>query len=1055
MFYPVEGGSVYEIEDNAFGFVYKCHLPPIGYGVNSITGELQETDIIKRSDIPENQFWERYQLPKDWKDKTRREKEIRKINKDYFDPTLEEIRIREWKRRLCGVWFYNYNPFKKESELLYMTGTHYLYCTYWIFQGKHMDFRITDMEVFYILKYCETDPDCLGLNFLTRRKLGKCFGKDTPIRMYDGSVKLVQDIIEGELVMGDDSTARFVHGVTKGKEKLYEIKANKGESFICNESHVLSLIWNGNSSPMFGGVKKHDVVNISVKEYLTLPKKATTHLVQYRRGWGEYYTEKLHAIPPYLLGLFLGDGTAKKGDITSIDKEIVEYINNYATANNLRIHIEGGITHSIRAIKNKGHDNIYRKELKRIKVFGNKHIPSEYLIDSLKNRMELLAGLVDTDGCLLYNSKGVPTHYEITQSDNTLAYQIAELARSCGFHASLNKKTATMKRKDGTIYSSIVNRININGDLYKIPCKIERKKCHLKIRRKNSLNFGFKIKEIGEGEYYGFAVDKNNLFLLADGTVVHNTAISGVWAYDRTSKRPTNQHCGIQSKDDDGAEEVMKKAIIQPWKKLPDFFRPVYDLMKGDDPNELRFFNTSRRGSVAEQEREEEDALESWIDYGPATEGYYDGPELDTYISDEAGKVEKKISIKTRQDVVRYCSEIEGRMKGKQLYTTTVEADETTADEHEFQELVYDSNPLKRNENNRTTTGLYTYFLPAHKAYHFDNVYGYPNIESAVNYLMNMRNSLQEQGKLRALASAKRKNPMTLKEAFSVDGEHSLYNPLVLQEQLDKISWGDKVTETGNLVWKDGYEFERPIKDENGDIKGYEINEIVWEPNPNGRWEKVKGWWPAEPNKVVKKNEHFIPNNNKTNSIGCDPFKYDKTKDKRRSNCAAFNYQIKDNLFQSEYDDMFTLRYSYRPESTRMANNDILKMAWLCGCKVLFERNVNHWKRDFQDWHCGGFLAYMPGEDEPGIVTDGAGKVTQHICNYTESYINEHIEKVYFRSLIQKETGWLGFKVDDTQKFDEPMAAGFTLIAVKGKRSLRTIETQRNIEDILPYRKAI
>jgi hypothetical protein len=130
-------------------------------------------------------------------------------------------------------------------------------------------------------------------------------------------------------------------------------------------------------------------------------------------------------------------------------------------------------------------------------------------------------------------------------------------------------------------------------------------------------------------------------------------------------------------------------------------------------------------------------------------------------------------------------------------------------------------------------------------------------------------------------------------------------------------------------------------------------------------------------------------------------------------------------------------------------------MAWLCGCKVLFERNVNHWKRDFQDWNCGGFLTYMPGEDEPGIVTDGAGKVTQHICNYTESYINEHIGKVYFRSLIQKETGWLGFKVDDTQKFDEPMAAGFTLIAVKGKRSIRNIETQRSIEDILPYRQAI
>ncbi|MEG8007480.1 hypothetical protein U2444_14880, partial [Listeria monocytogenes] len=75
MFYPIEGGSVYKVEDNAFGFVYECQLPPVGFGINSITGELQETDIIKRSDIAEEQFWDRYELPKDWKEKTRKEKE--------------------------------------------------------------------------------------------------------------------------------------------------------------------------------------------------------------------------------------------------------------------------------------------------------------------------------------------------------------------------------------------------------------------------------------------------------------------------------------------------------------------------------------------------------------------------------------------------------------------------------------------------------------------------------------------------------------------------------------------------------------------------------------------------------------------------------------------------------------------------------------------------------------------------------------------------------------------------------------------------------------------
>ena len=707
MFYPIEGGSVYEIKDNSFGFVYRCHLPPVGYGVNSITGKVEKTDVIRRSDIPEMNMWERYELPKDWKEKVKAEKEKRELlkDKDYFDPYLENIRIREWNRRLCGVWFWNYNTMTKKEELIYITGTHYLYCTYWVFQGKHMDFRITDRDVWYVIKYCETDPDCLGLNFLTRRKLGK-------------------------------------------------------------------------------------------------------------------------------------------------------------------------------------------------------------------------------------------------------------------------------------------------------------------------------------------------------------TAISGCWAYDRTSKRPKNQHCGIQSKDDKGAEEVMKKAIIQPWKKLPEFFRPVYDLMKGDTPTELRLFNTSRRGSTAESELEEEEALDSWIDYGPATEGFYDGPELDTYISDEAGKVEKKINIRTRQDIVRYCSEIEGIMKGKQLYTTTVEADETTADEHIFQQLVYDSNPLIRNKNNRTLTGLYTFFLPAHKAFRFDN-YGYNDDEFSYNSLMNTREALLEQGKLRELASAKRKNPMTLQEAFSVDGENSVYNPILLEEQIGKIMMNERVTERGDLVWEDGYEFEKPVKNEQGEER-WEINGLLWQPNPKGRFEKLKGWWPKNPNNVIKRNGFYIPNGDLYNAIGCDPFKYDKTKDKRRSNCAAFNYQIGDELFPDEYDNMFTIRYSERPESTREANYDILKMSWLCGCKVLFERNVNHWKNDFKDWNCGGFLSYMKGEEEPGIVTDGAGKVVQAICNYSEAYINSSVSKVYFISLLNKETGWLGFKVDDTQKYDEPMAAGFTLIAVKGKMNNKKYKTKPiDLESFLPMRKAI
>lgn len=706
MFYPIEGGSVYEVHDNAFGFVFKCQLPPVGFGVNSITGELEKVDILKRSDIAEEQYWERYVLPKDWKAKTVAEKERQKYEVGYVDPYLESIRSREWQRRLCGVWTWRYSPQQKKNVLNYITGTHYFYITYWKFQGKLMDFRINDMEAWYIVKYAETDPNCLGVNEITKRKLGK-------------------------------------------------------------------------------------------------------------------------------------------------------------------------------------------------------------------------------------------------------------------------------------------------------------------------------------------------------------TAKLGCWMYERTSRPPFNQHCAFQSKGDKDAEEVMKKAIVQPWQKLPDFFRPIYDTMKGDDPNELRFFHTSRRGSTALEEREGEDALESWIEYGASGEGFFDGPELDTYGSDEAGKTKRPVSIKERQNIVRYCQEIDGEfMHRKAYYTTTVEIEPGEEDNYEFQEMTAMSNGLERDDNGRTMTGLYTFFLPAYKGMYFDK-YGEPDEERAKIFLLNTRKKLEEEGKTRELSSFKRKNPMTFKEAFSADGATALYDPELINGQLDDVLWQNGLTQRGDLIWKDGYEFERPVVNVDGVIE-YVVNEIQWKDNPNGKFEKVNGWWPKEPNKIFKNGTKFRANNNFAFRIGCDPFKYDKTKDKRRSNCAAFVYQIKDELHPNdEFNDTFTLRYAYRESSTRLSNMDILKMAWLCGCQVLFERNVNHWKRDFQDWDCDSFMMYLPGELEPGIATDGKGNVVQMICNFTEAYINEFIKKVMFKNLLRKETGWLGFKVDDTQTFDEPMAAGFTLIAVKGRKYKNPTDKGTDINSVMPYKTAI
>ena len=70
---------------------------------------------------------------------------------------------------------------------------------------------------------------------------GKCLGVDTPVLMYDLTIKNVQDIVQGELLMGIDGTPRTVLSTTKGVGQLYKVKQKRGIDYVCNDSHILCL----------------------------------------------------------------------------------------------------------------------------------------------------------------------------------------------------------------------------------------------------------------------------------------------------------------------------------------------------------------------------------------------------------------------------------------------------------------------------------------------------------------------------------------------------------------------------------------------------------------------------------------------------------------------------------------------------------------------------------------------------------------------------------------------------------------------------------------------
>lgn len=360
----------------------------------------------------------------------------------------------------------------------------------------------------YINKFLESKSSILILK--GDAGLGKCFGRDTQIRMYDGSVKAVQNIVDGEYVMGDDSTPRLVSGVTSGIDELYTITPNKGKSFIVNSEHILSY------KIKRGAETTH---NISVKDFLS---KSNTHKKQAKlyRASIEYPEVSIN-ICPYFLGVWLGDGTSKNLNITSPDVEIGDYLSEYVdrlggyySLSKSELQSNNCYTYNITHGYSRGNVSSLLTEFRSLNLFKNKHIPRTYMINSRENRLKLLAGLLDTDGCLQDNT------FEITQKSDRLSDDIIELAKSLGFLVTHRKKISTIKSIN---FEGVYNRIFISGNTNEIPMKILRKRASTRRQIKNVLRTSFNLKSIGVGEYFGFLVDGNHLFCLDDFTVVHNT----------------------------------------------------------------------------------------------------------------------------------------------------------------------------------------------------------------------------------------------------------------------------------------------------------------------------------------------------------------------------------------------------------------------------------------------------------------------------------------------------------------------------------------------------
>lgn len=357
-----------------------------------------------------------------------------------------------------------------------------------------------------------------------------CHAAGTKVIMYDGSLKKVEDVSIGDLLMGDDSTPRIVLNLARGKEMMYQINPKKGNSFIVNENHILSLKATRERKPHPSNTKGNEIQNISVKDYIGKSKY-----------WKHLY--KLYAVPinfpkkntpleidPWVLGCFLGDGsTANRSvSITGPDREVMDGVAEYCEK-----------TYGVKRRKQiKPHNKAWtyyfpdhtQKGNKLTDAFvslglmgkgsGDRFVPFHYKTGTRDVRLNILAGLIDTDGHFTCNC------YDWISKSKKLANDFCFIARSLGYKAILNKC------KKGNQYGFVGKyyRVSLSGDFSDLPCRVERKKSKPRKQKKNVLKTGFDICPLGVDCFYGFELDGNHLYLTEDFIVHHNTGKSVVAA---------------------------------------------------------------------------------------------------------------------------------------------------------------------------------------------------------------------------------------------------------------------------------------------------------------------------------------------------------------------------------------------------------------------------------------------------------------------------------------------------------------------------------------------
>lgn len=635
-----------------------------------------------------------------------------------------------------------------------------------------------------------------------------CLAKGTKVLLFNGSSKNAEDIIQGDLLMGKDSTPRKVEWIHSGKSKMYRIKSTKYEDLVVNENHQLSVKYikfnkKGN---------KEVETSFQIKELLEKQKQSSFRNRYYRYipskgidyNYGNYQDIKLN-IDPYYLGLWLADGRSNCTSIKITDDIIWKYLDIFTKDLNTRIIIGESEVNRKEWKEYYIQDDNFRKQFNDYKLLNNKHIPKDYFICSKEDRIKLLEGLIDGDGRYDKKTNSFDIYCGLNEK---LADDIVLIARSLGLYS--NKTIRNRKDYKQTYEVIISGNIEI---LYPI---IERKQPLNTIRRKDPIRSSFNIEYEGEGEFYGFHVDNDNEYLLADFTVDHNTGKSffasnliawnflhdGVFWYEELSDKPKSETLigAIDTKYSSGLIKKVKLGLenLTGGIEFGDKYYPPPFLKKYSGSWE------SSKTITAEYDRKIGD---SWVKAGSKSMIYHrsfaDNPMAANGTRPGFSCLEEVGFMGNLREALGQLKECthNGSNKFGTIWMFGTGGDMAGGSTEAVKDVFYnpDAYDCLIFEDEFENKGKIGYFVPAWKGLNdFKDSEGITNHELASNYLIREREKLKNSKSKQALYDELQNRPIVPSEAFLVL-TGNIFPVAELKEHQAFLETNDKTKNLGTI----------------------------------------------------------------------------------------------------------------------------------------------------------------------------------------------------------------------------------------------------------------